>query len=143
MKNYQYKTRKNNLIEKIRNTIKRNPEKLIQIIAGVIVFVAIIAGIFMLIKENQKQKWVAYNGKNINEVRYPGYKELLDNLKEKHPNWTFTLFYTKLNWEEVIANEGHKDNVKYPSNLIPDSSEYPEDWKCEIMVHGYVPLIRL
>lgn len=132
MKNYQYKIRKNNLIEKIRNTIKRNPEKLIQIIAGIIVLVAIIAGIFMLIKENQKQKWVAYNGKNINEVRYPGYKELLDNLTENHPNWTFTLFYTKLNWEEVIANEGHKDNVKYPLNLIPDSSEYPEDWKCEI-----------
>ena len=32
----------------------------------------------------------------------------------------------------MIANEGHKDNIEYPTNLIPDSSEYPEDWKCEI-----------
>lgn len=132
MKNYQYKIRKNNLIEKIKDTIKRKPEQFIIIIASILILIAIIVGIFVLIKENQKQKWVIYNGKNINEVRYPGYKELIDNLKEKHPNWTFTLFYTKLDWDEVIENEGHKDNVKYPSNLIPDSSEYPEDWKCEI-----------
>ena len=88
--------------------------------------------IFAFVKENQKQKYVVYNGKNLNEDKYPGYKELIDNLKEKHPNWTFTLFYTRLEWDEVIKNEGHKGNTEFPLNLIPDSSKYPEDWKCEI-----------
>ena len=42
------------------------------------------------------------------------------------------LFYTKLDWNDVIENEGHKDGRTYPLNLIPDSSNYPEDWKCEV-----------
>ena len=33
------------------------------------------------------------------------YQSALNKLKELHPNWEFTLFYTKLNWEEVIENE--------------------------------------
>lgn len=73
-----------------------------------------------------------YNGNNLNESQYPGYKELIDTLRENHPNWSFTLFYTKLDWNEVIENECHSDNRTSPLNLIPDSSEYPEDWKCEI-----------
>ena len=112
MKNYQYKIRKNNLIEKIKDSIKRKPEKFIIIIASILILIAIIVGIFVLIKENKKQKWVIYNGKNINEVRYPGYKDLIDNLRKKHPNWTFTLFYTKLDWDEVIENEIFYKNVK-------------------------------
>ena len=32
----------------------------------------------------------------------------------------------------MIENEGHSDQRTNPLNLIPDSSEYPEDWKCEI-----------
>ena len=94
------------------------------------ILIAILISIYL--KEKDKQKYVEYNGKNLSESKYPGYKELIDELKEKHPNWTFTLFYTKLDWEEVISNEGHSDNREYPLNLVPDSSEYPEDWKCEI-----------
>ena len=85
-----------------------------------------------MINESKKQKYVIYNGKNLNEEKYPQYKELIDNLKEKYPNWTFTLFYTKLDWNDVIEKEGHQDGRKYPLNLIPDSSDYPEDWKCEV-----------
>ena len=84
------------------------------------------------IQENKKQKYVEYDGENLSESKYPGYKEMIDELLEKHSNWTFTLFYTRLDWEEVIENEGHSDNRTNPLNLIPDSSEYPEDWECEI-----------
>ena len=66
------------------------------------------------------------------KINTHGYKELIDKLQENHPNWTFTLFYTKLDWNEVISQEGHKDNTLYPLNLIPESSKYPEDWICEI-----------
>ena len=36
---------------------------------------------------------------------YPGYATLLDNLLEDHPNWTFTILYTNLDWDDVIKDE--------------------------------------
>ncbi len=43
--------------------------------------------------------------KNIDESKYPGYKEKLKVLKEANPNWNFTLYYTGLNWSTVLYNE--------------------------------------
>ena len=122
----------NNLINNIKKTVKRIPIKIKIVIVAIIILALICLGIIIAIKESQKQKYVEYDGENLKESKYPGYKELIDKLKEEHPDWTFTLFYTQLAWEEVISNEGHQDNVEYPLNLIPDSSKYPEDWKCEI-----------
>ena len=121
-----------NVLNNIRKIIRNIPVKAKIIFVAIIILALICWGIIIAIKESQKQKYVEYDGENLKESKYPGYKELIDKLKEEHPNWTFTLFYTKLDWEEVISNEGHKDNVKYPLNLIPDSSEYPDDWECEI-----------
>ena len=111
---------------------EKKKSQIIRIVSAIILIILIIILILVMIKESRKQKYVIYDGKNLNEEKYPQYKELIDNLKEKYPNWTFTLFYTKLDWEEVIENEGHQDGKTYPLNLIPDSSEYPEDWKCEV-----------
>ena len=122
----------NNFINAIKNGFNRIPKKIKVICMALLVILLIIGLIVVMVIESQKQKYEEYNGKNLNESKYPGYKELIDQLQEEHPNWTFTLFYTKLDWEEVIENEGHHDNTEYPLNLIPDSSAYPEDWKCEI-----------
>lgn len=126
-----YKSKEKNLIIILKKKFK-NPKEVLKMLAIIFLIIAVIIGIVFLSKEEKKQKYVEYNGKNINEIRYPGYKELIDKLQKEHPNWTFTLFYTKLSWDDVIKNEGHKDNVKYPTNLIQDSTEYPEDWRCEI-----------
>ena len=122
----------NNFIRNTKRIISRIPKKAKIAIVVILVLILISFLIFVWIRESQKQKYEQYDGENLNESKYPGYKERIDALLEEHPNWTFTLFYTKLDWEEVIANEGHKDNTEYPTNLIPDSSDYPEDWKCEI-----------
>ena len=63
------------------------------------------------------------------EKIYPGYKTLLDTLIKAHPNWTFKLYETGLDWEVVINNEyqGHGDS---PSNLVPSS--YSKAWICSI-----------
>jgi len=121
-----------NNFKKFINKLKENHKKikLISMIILIIIIVCIL--IWLIVQESKKQKYVEYDGENLNESKYPGYKELIDELKQEHPNWTFTLFYTKLDWNEVIENEGHKDNITNPLNLIPDSSEYPEDWRCEI-----------
>ena len=122
----------NNFIRNTKRIISRIPKKAKIVIVTILIVILISSLIFVWIRESQKQKYEQYDGENLNESKYPGYKERIDALLEEHPNWIFTLFYTKLDWEEVIANEGHKDNTEYPTNLIPDSSDYPEDWKCEI-----------
>ncbi len=120
------------IIGKIKNKLKENHKKIKLISMIILIIIIICILIWLIVQENKKQKYVEYDGENLNESKYPGYKELMDELKQEHPNWTFTLFYTKLDWNEVIENEGHKDNITNPLNLIPDSSEYPEDWRCEI-----------
>ena len=122
----------NNLIKKVNQKIKSIPIKIK--LCFIMILMIIITGIvvFLLIEGESKKKYEIYDGTNLKEEKYPGYKELIDNLKVNHPNWTFTLFYTRLDWEEVISKEGHSDTRTNPLNLIPESSEYPEDWKCEI-----------
>ncbi len=119
-------------MNKIKNVIKNHRRQLkilgIIILSSILFFVIIIA----IRRGENKQKYVIYNGENLTESKYPGYKQRINQLKEKYPNWTFTLFYTRLDWNEVISEEGHSDTRKNPFNLIPDSSNYPEDWKCEI-----------
>ena len=134
MENYNYRNinNENNLIRKIINYCRKNPKRVRILLIAIVILVLISIGVSMIVEESKKQKYVIYNGKNLNEQKYPGYKELIDKLQENHPNWTFTLFYTKLDWNEVIENENHVDGAIYPINLIPDSDEYPEDWKCEI-----------
>lgn len=121
-----------NNFKKFINKLKENHKKIKLISMIILIIIIICILIWLIVQENKKQKYVEYDGENLNESKYPGYKELIDELKQEHPNWTFTLFYTKLDWNEVIENEGHKDNITNPLNLIPDSSEYPEDWQCEI-----------
>ena len=122
----------NNFIKIVKEKIKKLPNK-IKIVLGIILIVTILTtSILINIAESSKQKYEIYDGSNLNENKYPGYKELIDKLKKNHPNWTFTLLYTRLDWNEVIKNEGHSDYRISPLNLIPDSSDYPDDWRCDI-----------
>lgn len=133
MRKNQITKRLGKIIRSIKHGIQKNPKKVgVIFLTTIVVIVLLIILIVVLVEESKKQKYVIYDGENLNESKSPGYKELIDELEETHPNWTFTLFYTKLDWNEVIANEGHSDTRKNPLNLIPDSSQYPEDWKCEI-----------
>jgi beta-N-acetylglucosaminidase len=61
------------------------------------------------------------------------YKEALYALKEKHPNWTFEVMDTGLNWSEVVYNEMNPSN----RSLVPtyfDSkfvgAYYGDGWAC-------------
>ena len=77
----RYKDKINNCVRKTIKIIKDNPQKTIKIIASILILIGIITGMNMLFKENKEQKYVSYDVKNLNEVRYQGYKELIDNLK--------------------------------------------------------------
>ena len=72
--------------------------------------------------------------------KYSGYEELIKNLKAKHSNWTFTILYTGLDWNEVIKNEtvaSHGRNLIYYTNsgswvcsTCGDKAYDSGKWKC-------------
>lgn len=68
---------------------------------------------------------------NINESKYPGFKERIKLLQSKYPNWNFKILYTGLDWNAVIANEYTGHGAK-PTNLIPNSANYKGAWLCPI-----------
>lgn len=116
-------------INKLIRRIKEIPKET-KILIAIISLVLIIATPIIVTNLN-KQKLIVYNGINLDENRYPKYKELIDNLASEHPNWTFTLLYTKLDWNSVIRHEGHSDTRTSPLNLVPYSSNYSGEWQCE------------
>ena len=59
---------------------------------------------------------------NIDETKYPGYKERILTLMEKHPNWNFELLYTGLNFSDAVAGEY---SVR-KRNLVP--TDYGGEW---------------
>lgn len=120
------------ILNKLKYMIKSIPIGIKILTAIILIIIIAVISISFIIVEASKQKYEIYDGTNLDEDKYPGYKELIDNLQATHPNWTFTLFYTKLDWNEVIANEGHSDLRTNPLNLIPDSSDYLDDWRCAI-----------
>lgn len=116
-------------INKLIRRIKEIPKET-KILIAIILLVIIIATPIIVTNLN-KQKLIVFNGSNLDENRYPKYKELIDNLASEHPNWTFTLLYTKLDWNSVIRHEGHSDTRTSPLNLVPYSSNYSGEWQCE------------
>lgn len=56
---------------------------------------------------------------------YPGYATLIDSLKSAHKNWTFTILYTGLDWNQVIKNE---TTAAHGRNLVSGSKT--GEWVC-------------
>lgn len=61
---------------------------------------------------------------DIDTTRYPGYKQKIEELMEKHPKWEFKLLYTGLNFDDVIKGE----MSLHSRNLVP--SNYSGEWIC-------------
>lgn len=67
--------------------------------------------------------------KSSDEAAWKEIKSQVDSLQKKHPNWNFKVFYTDLDWNDVIKNEGkeHGDNAK---NLVYYTANYSYKWLC-------------
>lgn len=57
---------------------------------------------------------------------YPGYSDLIDDLLKEHPNWTFTILFTGLDWDTVIRNE---TTTSHGRNLVQNKSG---EWVCSV-----------
>ena len=66
---------------------------------------------------------------SIDSSKYPGVKEQVQQLKAKHPNWSFKILYTDIDWNEAIEKEylGHGSS---PKNLVPKTHD--SSWICNI-----------
>lgn len=86
--------------------------KNIAIILSIIIMVTIILPCTNLVSYGSQYRENT-NIDELDEKKYPGYKELLKKIQEENPNWTFTFLYTGLDWNTVIYNEtvGHGDNL--------------------------------
>ena len=65
------------------------------------------------------------NFSEIDESRYPGYKEALEELQSKHPNWILTLQYTGLDWNTVLDAQDQFASNNQPKSL----TQYGNEWK--------------
>ena len=69
---------------------------------------------------------------SLDSSKYPQIKEMILQLKQKHPKWNFKILYTDIEWKDAIANEyvGHGSS---PKNLVPaNNSKYEGDWICPV-----------
>ena len=125
-------------------------KKTLSVVFIVIAIVIIIGGIFLLNKNksNDSSKVTKQRREEgyekLDEKKYPGYKEKLSEIQKEHPNWTFTILYTDLDWDDVIFNEtagchggnlvdGAEGGVGTGEWLCPVCSEkiyQAPGWKC-------------
>ena len=64
-------------------------------------------------------------------INYPELYTAIQEMKTAHPNWTFTLLYTGLDWNTVIDNETtalHTRSLVHNSVIVGDIN----DWICPI-----------
>ena len=60
----------------------------------------------------------------LNNEQYPGFAALIDELKTAHPNWTFTILYTGINWNDALYNE---TTAYHGKSLTQNTSR---EWLC-------------
>ena len=96
--------------------------KNIAIILSIIIMVTIILPCTNLVSYGSQYRENT-NIDELDEKKYPGYKELLKKIQEDNSNWTFTFLYTGLDWNTVIYNE----TVSHGDNLIQGKDG---EWVC-------------
>ncbi len=101
--------------------------KCISILLIIIFMIVIFINLFLVNEvEAGEQNTKDYKkGSNILD-KYPGYSSLIDDLLEEHPNWTFTILFTGLNWNTVIKNE---TTAAHGRNLVQGKSG---EWICSV-----------
>ena len=96
---------------------------------SVLLILVLLVGIIINIFIGQEVQAKSQNTKDYKKGSnilsdYPGYSSLIDNLLKEHPNWTFTILFTGLDWDTVIRNE---TTVSHGRNLVQNKSG---EWVC-------------
>ena len=65
----------------------------------------------------------------ISNSDYPGVKSMIQALQKAHPNWTFKVVYTGLDWSDVISAEAETTKCSN-SSFSPKSLTSRSKWVC-------------
>lgn len=68
---------------------------------------------------------------SIDDSIYPGYKNLMKDLQSKHSNYRFLVYYTGMDWNQVL-NAEYQGHGYSPRNLIQIGTNYNGMWICPI-----------
>ena len=104
--------------------------KIKRVLALVIVLIMLISSLLILMpinKVNARERTEDLS----NLVNYQEIYTAVKELKTAHPNWTFTILYTGLNWNDVIKNETtavHTRSLVHKSLVTGNISE----WVCSV-----------
>lgn len=110
---------------KIVNNKKNRIEKYISIIIIIIIGMFFLNRVDAVIYDNLPISETKYNSSN-NSLAFPeSYRDAINILKAKHPNWVFKAVYTNLDWDLVKTHESY--DVKRGISTVPDT--YPDSWK--------------
>ena len=120
-----------NTKEEIKLYIDSNKNKIHKIskLVAILAILTLLSYVFLNYKyENRVYASQTREIYSENKIKnYLGYKDLIENLKRNHPNWKFTIFYTGLDWNQVIKNEGA---AYHGRNVVPAS--WSDSWRCSI-----------
>ncbi len=119
----------------MKKIVKFSNNFIIKIVSSIVILTLLIyifSGIFSI-----SYGATTGNVQNLDNSKYPGIRNILQDLKASHPNWNFTILYTGLDWNTVIANESvHNRNV-VPKDKIGEwlcqeckKTNYEDNWKC-------------
>lgn len=67
----------------------------------------------------------------VDDSKYPGYKTLINEMKSKHSNYRFLVYYTGMDWNEVITSE-YQGHGSSPLNLFQVGTNYNGMWQCPL-----------
>lgn len=67
----------------------------------------------------------------IDNNLYPGYKQLIQSMQSKHPNYTFLVYYTGMDWNQVLVSE-YQGHGRSPVNLFQKSDTRNGMWICPL-----------
>ena len=95
-------------------------------IAIILIINVILIGIFGIFQnKSYAGQYTSSNINGIDDDKYPGIKSMIKRVEKEHPNWNIKVFYTGLDWDDVISAE-HKT---HGANLVPKNF-YTGDWVC-------------
>lgn len=105
--------------------IEVNVQKIKKILTIIIILNILIYFIYGLVFRSEVYAAQTKESVSSKLNNYPGYAELINKLRAAHPNWNFTIFYTGLDWNQVIKNE---TTAWHGRNLVTSSKT--GDWIC-------------
>lgn len=99
-------------------------KKIVSTILVLTIIIYYMLGIFINNKVYAVERNRTSDLNSLENSSYPGVLALINELKKSHPNWTFTILYTGLDWSNVIYKE---TSALHGRSLVQNGSA---GWTC-------------